>query len=103
MRRPHPRFDKARNRWITRAGGRLKILAKGPKNSHTEAEAWNAFYAHMAKLGQPVEQSAIPRITLGELCDRFGEWMSREIAARRMKPRTLAYYKDYLQRFLDAV
>ena len=29
VRRPHPRFDAARNAWVTRAGGSLKILAKG--------------------------------------------------------------------------
>ena len=39
MRKPHPRFDDARNAWVTRAGGTLKILAKGPKNSATEAAA----------------------------------------------------------------
>ena len=45
MRRPHPRFDEARNAWVTRAGGKLKILAAGPKNADTEADAWDAFYA----------------------------------------------------------
>ena len=57
MRRPHPRFDKARNAWVTRAGGKLKILASGPKNGDTEAAAWEAFYAHMAQRGNPVEGS----------------------------------------------
>ena len=33
MRRPHPRFDSVRDAWVTRAGGRIKILAKGPKNA----------------------------------------------------------------------
>ncbi len=40
MRRPHPRFDKTRNAWVTRAGGKLKILANGPKNKNTQAAAW---------------------------------------------------------------
>lgn len=103
MRRPHPRFDETRNAWVTRAGGRLKILAKGPKNADTEAVAWDAFYVHMARIGQPVEGSSTPKITLGELCDRYGEWMEREIVADRMQPRTRDYYRDLLQRFLDSV
>ena len=53
MRRPHPRFDEARNAWVTRAGGKLTILAKGPNSTEIEAAAWDAFYVHMAKLGQP--------------------------------------------------
>lgn len=65
MRRPHPRFDERRNAWVTRAGGKIKFLAKGPKNPDTEAAAWDAFYVHMAKLGNPVEGSSIPVITLG--------------------------------------
>src|ERR1700685_1773378 len=75
VRRPHPRFDEIRNAWVTKAGGPLKILVKGPKNPETEAAAWDAFYVHMAKLGQPVEAASIPNITLGELCDRYGEWI----------------------------
>ena len=60
MRRPHPRFDRVRNAWVTRAGGRIKILAKGPKNAQTEAAAWDAFYAHMARLGTPIEGASSP-------------------------------------------
>ena len=103
MRRPHPRFDTARNAWVTRAGGKLKILASGPKNKDTEAAAWDAFYAHMSKLGNPVEGSSLPVITLGQLADKYGDWMKREVEAGRMKPRTLAYYQDHIQKFLDAV
>jgi integrase len=103
MRRPHPRFDATRNAWVTRAGGRLKILAKGPENAATEAAAWDAFYTHMAKLGNPVEQSSIPVLTLGQLADRYGEWMQREVLAGRLRPRTLDYYRDQLQKFLDAL
>ena len=103
MRRPHPRFDDTRNAWVTKAGGRLKILVKGPENAETEAAAWDAFYAHMAKLGQPVEGASIPKIALGELSDRYGEWMEREVVAGRMRPRTRDYYRDHLQRFLDSV
>ncbi len=103
MRRPHPRYDDIRKAWVTRAGGRLKILVKGPENDDTKAAAWDAFYVHMAKLGQPVEGASIPKITLGELCDRYGDWMEREVAAGRMQPRTRDYYHDLLQKFLDAV
>jgi integrase len=103
VRRPHPRFDAARNAWVTRAGGQLKVLAKGPKNAETEAAAWDAFYAHMAKLGSPVEGSAAPALTLGQLADRYGEWMQREVEAGRLKPRTLDYYQGQLQKFLDAL
>ena len=103
MRRPHPRFDTIRNAWVTKAGGRLKFLVKGPKNADTEAAAWDAFYVHMAKLGQPVGIASIPTITLGALCDRYGEWMEREVAADRMKPRTRDYYRDHLQSFLNSV
>jgi hypothetical protein len=103
MRRPHPRFDDARNAWVTRAGGALKILAKRPKNANTEAAAWDAFYVHMAKLGNPVVGSAIPVLTLGQIADKYGEWMRRETEAGRMKPRTLDYYRDQLQKFLNAL
>jgi integrase len=103
VRRPHPRFDERRNAWVTRAGGTLKMLAKGPKNADTEAAAWDAFYAYMAKMGTPVEGSSAPAITLGQLANKYGEWMQREIEAGRMKPRTLDYYQDHIQRFLDAV
>src|SRR3954465_12673028 len=96
VRRPHPRFDQARNAWVTRAGGRLKVLAKGPKTSTTEAAAWDAFYSHMARLGQPVEE-ATTRLTVGELADRYGEWMQRELEAGRLKPATLTYYQLHLQ------
>jgi integrase len=103
VRRPNPRFDETRNAWVTRAGGKLKILAKGPQNATTEAAAWDAFYVHMAKLGMPVEDASIPVITLGQLADKYGEWMQREVAACRMKPRTLDYYQDQLQKFLDTI
>ncbi len=103
MRRPHPRFDEARNAWVTRAGGKLKILAGGPKNKDTETAAWDAFYAHMAKLGNPVEGSSLPVITLGQLADKYGDWMKREVEAGRMKQRTLDYYQDHIQKFLDTV
>ncbi len=103
MRRPHPRFDEARDAWVTRAGGKLKILAKGPKNADTEAAAWDAFYVHMAMLGNPVENAAVPTLTLGQLADRYGEWMQREVEAGRMKPRTIDYYQDQIQTFLDAL
>lgn len=103
MRRPHPRFDEARNAWVTRAGGKLKFLAKGPKNAITEAAAWDVFYVHMAQLGTPVEKSSLPVLTLGQLADKYGEWMEREVAADRMKPRTRDYYRDTLQKFLDAL
>ena len=103
MRRPHPRFDGARNAWVTRAGGKLKILAKGPENAETEAAAWDAFYGHMARLGSPVEGPALAVLTLGQLADRYGEWMQREVEAGRMKTRTLDYYHTQIQKFLDAV
>ena len=76
MRRPHPRFDTARDAWVTRAGGKLKILAKGPQNANTEAAAWDAFYVHMAKLGTPVEGSSIPVMTLGSLANKYGAMLT---------------------------
>jgi integrase len=103
VRRPHPRFDEVRNAWVTRAGGKLKILTKGPKNSETEAAAWDAFYAHMTKLGNPIENVSIAVLTLGQLADKYGEWMEREVDAGRLKPRTLDYYHAQLQKFLDAI
>ena len=36
------------------SGGRLKILAQGPRTPESESAAWAAFYAHMANLGNPV-------------------------------------------------
>src|SRR5262245_19623794 len=64
VRRPHPRFDEARNAWVTRAGGKLKILARGPKNAETEAAAWGAFYPYMTGLGRLAEGPSAPAITL---------------------------------------
>jgi len=88
---------------VTRAGGKLKILANGPKSSATEAAAWDAFYVHMARLGRPVDSSTIPVCSLGQLADKYGEWMEREVDAGRMKPRTLDYYRDHIQKFIDAI
>jgi len=103
VRRPHPRYDEIREAWVTRAGGHLKILAKGTENADTKAAAWGAFYLHMAKLGQLVECGSVPKLTLGELADRYGEWLEREVAAGHLEPATQGYYRHYLQRFLDAV
>lgn len=103
MRRAHPRFDSARNAWVTRAGGKLTILAKGPNDAATQAAAWDAFYVLMAQLGNPVPEATLPTLTLGQLADRYGQWMQREVEAGRMRPRTLDYYRDQLQKFLDAV
>lgn len=103
MRRPHPRFDERRNAWVTNAGGRLKFLAKGPKNTETEQEAWNSFYEYMAKLGRPIQDAPVPQLTLGELADEYGSWMQQEVEAGRMKPATLNYYQHHIQRFLDTV
>jgi integrase len=103
VRRPHPRFDETRNAWVTRAGGRLKILAKGPKNAETESAAWDAFYPHMAKLGQPLENVPLPVLTIGQLADKYGAWMAREEDEGRLRPRTLDYYHEQLQKFLDAI
>ena len=103
MRRPNPRFDATRNAWVTRAGGRLVTLAGGPKNAQTEAEAWDAFYSHMAKMGNPVPESTVPTLSLGQLADQFGAWMLREIEAGRLQPKTLDYYRPQLQKFLDRV
>ena len=57
----------------------------------------------MAKLGTPVESSSIAALTFGQLADKYGEWVQREVAAGRMKPRTLDYYQHQLQKFLDAI
>jgi integrase len=57
----------------------------------------------MAKLGNPVEGSSLPVITLGQLADKYGDWMKREVEAGRVQPRTLDYYQDHIQKFLDAV
>lgn len=103
MRRPHPRFDEARNAWVTRAGGKLKVLARGPKTAETEAAAWDAFYAHMAMRGNPAEGSSLPSLTLGQLADKFAAWLEREVEAKRSRPATLHYYRHHLQKFLDAV
>jgi hypothetical protein len=103
MRRPHPRFDARRNAWVTNAGGKLKVLTSGPKNANTEAMAWDAFYEHMARLGQPVPNAGISNITLGELADQYGQWLDREVAAARTAPATKTYYVDHIQKFLDAV
>jgi site-specific recombinase XerD len=102
VRRPHPRFDASRNAWVTRAGGRLKILAKGPKTAETETAAWSAFYLHMSQLGNPVA-AAPATITLGQLADEFGAWLKQEVDAGRKRQATLNYYTDQIQRFLDVV
>jgi integrase len=103
VRRPHPRFEAARNAWVTRAGGKLKTLVKGPNNAETETAAWDAFYVHMARLGNPVEGSSVPVVTLGQLADQYGDWLQREVDAGRAKASTMYYYRHHLQRFLDAV
>lgn len=102
MRKPHPRFDARRNAWVTNAGGKLKILAAGPKNAQTEAAAQTEFYEHMYRLGRPLKQ-ARPAISLGKLADQYDGWMQQEVAQGRMKPATRAYYVRFIQAFLDAV
>ena len=57
----------------------------------------------MARHGTPVEGSTIPALTLGLLADKYGEWMRREVDAARLQPRTLDYYKDQIQKFLDVL
>jgi integrase len=57
----------------------------------------------MARLGSPVEGSAVAVITLGQLADKYGEWLKREVDADRAKASTLYYYRHHLQRFLDAL
>lgn len=103
MRRPHPRFDSHRNAWVTNAGGRLKTLAKGPKNAATEKVAWQALYDHMSRLGRPVEGAPEFAITLGDLADEYGRWMEKEVRENRLAPTTMQYYRSYIQKFLDAV
>ena len=82
MRRPHPQFDTARDAWVTRAGGRLKLLAKGPKKRRHRVAAWAAFYAHMNQLGNPVH-SAPAAISVGQLADEYAPWLQREVDAGR--------------------
>ena len=103
MRRPHPRYDVRRKAWITNAGGRLKVLAQGPKDSQSEAQAWTAFHEHMAHQGCPVVEATTPELTLGELADEYGQWMTRQVGTGEMAEATEAYYRPYIQRFLDAV
>jgi hypothetical protein len=100
VRRPHPRFDPSRNAWVTRAGGRLKILAEGPKTPESESAAWTAFYAHMANLGNPVPSDP-SAISLGQLADEFGSWMRQVLEAGRKRLKTLDYYQHNIQRFID--
>jgi hypothetical protein len=39
----------------------------------------------MVKLGNPVEHSSLPVLTLGQLADKYGEWMTREVKAARLR------------------
>jgi integrase len=50
-----------------------------------------------------VESAPASTILLGELADQFGEWLQREVEAKRLAPATKVYYVDNLQKFLDAV
>ena len=57
----------------------------------------------MARLGQPVEQPATPTISVGQLADRYDEWLEREVERGRREQRTYDYYHGELQKFLDYV
>ena len=103
MRRPHPRYDSRRHAWVTNAGGRLKTLVAGPQNQETEQLAWNAFYLYMAQLGRPLANFEEQTISLGELADQYGQWMDREVSAKRLSPKTATYYRYFLQAFLNHV
>ena len=93
MRRPKPRFDEVRNAWVTRAGGSLKILAKGPNDAGSEAAAWDAFYAHMARLGNPrligscpcerwsLPPDLVPLLKTSLVCDSVPDREERFLAA----------------------
>jgi hypothetical protein len=102
VRRPHPRFDAARKARVIRAGGRLKVLAGGPKSADTEAAARTAFYAHMTRLGNPVPAAAAA-VSLGQLADEYGRWLGQEVVVGRKRQATLDYYQLLIQRFIDAV
>lgn len=102
MRRPHPRYDVRRKAWVTNAGGRLKVLVRGPKDSQSEAAAQTAFHEHMVCLRRPAGDATVPDLTLGELADEYGQWMTRQVANGEMAAATEAYYRPYIQRFLDA-
>ena len=46
-------------------------------DSRSETQAWTAFHEHMANLGRPVADATTPELTLGELADEYGQWMTR--------------------------
>ena len=84
MRRPHPRYDVRRKAWVTNAGGRVKVLVRGPKDPQSEAAAQTAFHEHMVRLRRPAGDATVPDLTLGELADEYGQWMTRQVANGEM-------------------
>ena len=81
----------------------MKVLVRGPKDSQSEAAAQTAFHEHMVRLRRPAGDATVPDLTLGELADEYGQWMIRQVANGEMAAATEAYYRPYIQKFLDAV
>jgi|SRR5579884_4107632 len=91
MKTPRPWYRKQNDTWYTCLHGRQVPLCKGKDN---KAEAQRRYFQLMA-----AEDGRLPEAadtTVAQVADLFLDW-----SYRHNKPRTYAWYKDFLQDFCD--
>ena len=94
---PKPFFRTGRGWYVQLGKGQIK-LCDGPKNSDTEAAAWERYHLVMT------EQTAdFPKISptadgplVAEILDKFLDWCQKHRAGR-----TFDWYRDHIQDFLN--
>lgn len=99
---PHhakPFFRSGRG-WYVQLGKQQIKLCDGPKNSDTEAAAWERYHAVMAERTAP---QTIPQKSpqadgplVAEILDKYLDWCQKHRASR-----TFDWYHDHIQSFLN--
>ena len=96
---PKPFFRSGRG-WYVQIGKQQIKLANGPKNSQTEAEAWEHYHALMTERAGTTPTSSRTTVSSGlavaEVLDKYLDWCRKHRSAR-----THGWYHDHLQNFVD--
>ena len=102
---PHhakPFFRTGRGWYVQLCKQQVK-LCDGPRNSDTEATAWERYHAVMAEHAKEATAAPPPSMPAGgplvvEILDKYLGWCQKNRA-----PRTYDWYHDHIQSFLDAL
>ena len=94
---PKPFFRTGRGWYVQLGKGQIK-LCDGPKNSDTEAAAWERYHAVMADQTQNIPKISPPADghLVAEILDKFLDWCQKHRAGR-----TFDWYRDHIQNFLN--